>query len=122
MCRRGCARFCTLRLRRLTTLNFFNEFRYDHLNQLHATIRSFYFRGTDRLKQISAYRHTDYGLILSSAVLGIAVGVAIVVFHLVVSFFEGIFDKFFLAANTHTVLRYVYFPFIVATGVSSSEY
>lgn len=87
-----------------------------HMKQLIAVIRSFYFASTDRLRRLSSYRHTDYGLILSSTILGVAVGGAIVVFHLVVSFFEDQFDTFFLAANTHAVLRYVYFPFIVAAG------
>lgn len=70
----------------------------------------------DRLKKLSNYRHTDYGLILSSTVLGIAVGIAIALFHLVVTFAEGGFNKFFLAADTYPVLRYVFFPFIVAAG------
>jgi chloride channel protein, CIC family len=70
----------------------------------------------NRLKRFSGYRHTEYGLIISSTILGISVGIAIAVFHLSVSFFEDIFNKFFLAANTYPVLRYLFFPFIVAAG------
>jgi CIC family chloride channel protein len=87
-----------------------------HVDQFVQRVKHSYIVITEQLKQLSSYRHTDYGLIFSASVLGIAVGGAIVVFHLVVSFFEDEFNKFFLAANTHAVLRYVYFPFIVAIG------
>ena len=70
----------------------------------------------DELRKLSHYRHTDYGLILSSSILGISVGLAIAAFHLVVSFSEGVFSEFFLAASTYPVLRYIFFPFIVAAG------
>ena len=86
------------------------------MSQLITRVRQSVAFGAEKLKVFSSYRHTEYGLILSSTILGIAVGGAIVVFHLVVSFFEDQFEEFFLAANTHTVLRYVYFPFIVAAG------
>jgi CIC family chloride channel protein len=86
------------------------------LNQLFLQVRHSFLLSASRLKKLSHYRHTDYGLILSSTALGIAVGIAIAVFHLVVSFFEGVFDRFFLAANTYPVLRYIFFPFIVAAG------
>ncbi len=68
------------------------------------------------LKRLSGYRHTDYGLIVSSTILGITVGLAIAAFHLAVSYCEGVFNQFFLAANSHDVLRYVFFPLIVAAG------
>jgi len=86
------------------------------LDEVAKQVKQSFVRGTERLKKFSSYRHTEYGLILSATVLGISVGVAIVVFHLAVSFFEGVFDRFFLAANTYPVLRYIFFPFIVAAG------
>ncbi|HTP13700.1 MAG TPA: chloride channel protein [Bacteroidota bacterium] len=81
-----------------------------------ARIRGAYAPAIDRLKRLSNYRHTDYGLILSSTILGITVGVAIAVFHLVVLYAEGLFNNFFLAANTYPILRYLFLPFIVAVG------
>jgi chloride channel protein, CIC family len=86
------------------------------LNQLFTRVKHSYSQSASGLQKLSHYRHTEYGLIVSSTVLGISVGVAIAAFHLAVSFFEGVFDKFFLAANTYPVLRYVFFPFIVAAG------
>ena len=86
------------------------------MNSILGKARHSYADGIDRLKHLSNYRHTDYGLILSATILGIAVGIAIAVFHVCVSFFEGVFDRFFLAANTYPVLRYIFFPFIVAAG------
>ncbi len=86
------------------------------MNRLIARARDSYAAGFEGLKKLSGYRHTEYGLILSSTILGISVGLAIALFHIVVSFFEGVFNQFFLAADAHEVLRYVFFPFIVAAG------
>jgi CIC family chloride channel protein len=89
---------------------------FSPLDQLLSQAKQSFVTGRKELKKLSGYRHTEYGLIVSSTILGIAVGFAIAIFHLSVAFCEGIFDKFFLAANTYPVLRYLFFPFIVAAG------
>jgi CIC family chloride channel protein len=70
------------------------------------------------LKNIPDYRHTDFGLIASTTVLGIAVGFAIYVFHAGVSLSESFFNRFFNAAESNPLsfLRFLFFPLITAFG------
>jgi len=86
------------------------------LKQLIAHAKQSYLLSIGKLKKFSSYRHTEYGLIISSTILGISVGLSVAVFHLAVAFCEEMFNRFFLAANTYPVLRYLFFPFIVAAG------
>ncbi len=73
---------------------------------------------TAYIKNLSRHRHTDYGLIVSATVLGIAVGFAIFLFHSGVSFSEQLFDRFFTAAQSNPLsfLRFLLFPLITAFG------
>ena len=89
---------------------------FPFLTQLLPQAKQSFVAGRKELKKLSGYRHTEYGLILSSTLLGLAVGSSVAIFHMAVAFCEGIFDKFFLAANTYPILRYLFFPFIVAAG------
>lgn len=70
------------------------------------------------LKDLPTYRHTEYGLILSCAVLGIVVGLAVFVFHAGVSLSEHFFRRFFVAAESNPLsfLRFLFFPLITAFG------
>ncbi len=79
-------------------------------------LRVWYAAALESLRRVPSYRHTDYGLIISSSLLGIAIGGAVPLFHFVVAYASGRFDDFFLAAETYPTLRYLFFPFIVAAG------
>lgn len=70
------------------------------------------------LKELPHYRHTEYGLIISCAVLGIVVGLAVFVFHAGVSLSESFFHRFFVAAESNPLsfLRFLFFPLITAFG------
>ncbi|MEX2116739.1 MAG: chloride channel protein [Bacteroidota bacterium] len=70
------------------------------------------------LKNIPDYRHTDFGLIVSTTVLGMVVGLAIYIFHAGVSLSESFFSRFFVAAESNPLsfLRFLFFPLITAFG------
>ncbi|MEX2190107.1 MAG: chloride channel protein [Bacteroidota bacterium] len=70
------------------------------------------------LKNIPDYRHTDFGLIASTTVLGIVVGLAIYIFHAGLSLSESFFSRFFVAAESNPLsfLRFLFFPLITAFG------
>ncbi|MEP0822283.1 MAG: chloride channel protein [Ignavibacterium sp.] len=70
------------------------------------------------LKRLPRYRHTEYGLILSCALLGMTVGFAVYIFHAGVSLSESFFHRFFVAAESNplSILRFLFFPLITAFG------
>ncbi len=61
-------------------------------------------------------RHTDWGLIGSSVIIGLMVGFFIVLFHLTMIWFEGLFHKIYLLTHELTVIRFFAFPLIAALG------
>lgn len=73
---------------------------------------------SNNLKNIPDYRHTDFGLIVSTTILGIVVGFAIYLFHAGVSLSESFFNRFFTAAESNPLsfLRFLFFPLITAFG------
>jgi len=73
---------------------------------------------SNSLKKLPHYRHTDYGLIFSTTVLGIVVGLAIYIFHAGVSLSENFFHRFFVAADSNPLsfLRFLFFPLITGFG------
>lgn len=86
-------------------------------NQLQK-IRKFLSPLSASLKSIPNYRHTDFGLIVSTTILGIIVGLAIYIFHAGVSLSESFFSRFFVAAESNPLsfLRFLFFPLITAFG------
>ncbi|HXG37447.1 MAG TPA: chloride channel protein [Bacteroidota bacterium] len=86
------------------------------MNRFVLRVRDWYAFLTLRLKHLLDYRHTDTGLIISSTVLGITVGIAIVVFHAAVSLSEQFFNRFFVVADVFSILRFLFFPLIAGIG------
>ncbi len=61
-------------------------------------------------------RHTDTGLVVSSILIGIAVGLSIVVFHVVMLWFEAFFRFLFEETSAFPVIRFFALPLIGGFG------
>jgi chloride channel protein, CIC family len=65
---------------------------------------------------IRRYRHTDYGLIISSAAVGIIIGVFIVIFHNTMEYAEVLFKKLDINVSSDIPIQHLLFIFIPALG------
>lgn len=65
---------------------------------------------------IPRYRHTDYGLLVTSSALGIIVGLLVVVFHEAMEVTEHWFDTIFSAADELITFTKYIFPLIPMLG------
>ena len=70
----------------------------------------------EKIGTISRYRHTDYGLLVSSAVLGIIIGIFVVIFHKGVEFGEVVFKNLTFQAEGIIPWKIIVFPLIPALG------
>jgi chloride channel protein, CIC family len=69
-----------------------------------------------KIGSISRYRHTDYGLIASSATVGIIIGIFVVIFHKAVEFAEEVFKNITFHSDGIIPWQIIIFPFIPAIG------
>ena len=81
-----------------------------------SAFRYYYSLINDWASRLRIYRHTDYGLLLISMLLGIGVGLSIVVFQLAMHAAEHLFEAVFVFSDTYLHIGRFFFPVITAFG------
>ncbi len=66
--------------------------------------------------RLRSTRHTDYGVLFISMVLGIGVGLSIVVFHVAMHLAQHFFEEVFVFSDTYLHIGRFFFPIITAFG------
>lgn len=92
--------------------SFLKHYLPHFLHQTKLTTRP----AVEAFGNIRRYRHTDYGLIISSAAVGIIIGIFVVIFHLTMEYAEVLFKQ--LDINVHSVIpvQHILFVLIPALG------
>jgi chloride channel protein, CIC family len=70
----------------------------------------------EAIGNIYLYRHTDYGLLLSSATVGIIIGIFVAIFHSAIDFAGGFFEGIITRSKTSDYWYLIVFPLIPAIG------
>jgi CIC family chloride channel protein len=70
----------------------------------------------EAIGNIYLYRHTDYGLLLSSAAVGIIIGVFVAIFHSTIDFAGDFFEDIITQSKKNAYWYLIVFPFIPALG------
>jgi chloride channel protein, CIC family len=70
----------------------------------------------DALGNIRKYRHTDWGLLIISSLLGIIVGLFVTLFHWTMGLAETVFNELYFKAGSIIPWKIILFPLIPAIG------
>jgi CIC family chloride channel protein len=70
----------------------------------------------EAIGNIYLYRHTDYGLLLSSAAVGIIIGIFVAIFHSAIDFAGEFFEDIITQSKKNAYWYLIVFPFIPAIG------
>lgn len=93
--------------------NFLRQFIEQKIPQFYNFLQNSFLKSSHRFY---LYRHTEMGLIITSMVIGIAIGFSIVLFHWVVSSFDSFFSSFHYMAEDVQYIQFLVFPLIAGFG------